>query len=46
MKSNKASAVVYSAGVILAILLAVGFLFIPLYIYFGGGCEAAMVHCQ
>lgn len=46
MKSNKTSAIVYSAGVILAILLAVGFLFIPLYIYFGGGCEAAMVHCQ
>lgn len=46
MRSKKTSAVVYTIGIILAILLAVGFLFIPLYIYFGGGCEAALIHCN
>lgn len=46
MKSKKFSALFYTVGAIVAIALAVGFLFIPLYIYFGGGCEAALVHCQ
>lgn len=46
MRSKKTSAVVYTIGIILAILLAVGFLFIPLYIYFGGGCEAALINCN
>lgn len=45
MKNTKSSAVVYVAGVLLAILLAVGFLAIPLYIYFGGGCQAALIQC-
>jgi len=46
IKSKKASAMIYSVGVVFAILLAVGFLFIPLYIYFGGGCEAALIQCR
>lgn len=46
MKHKKYSALIYSAGIIFAILMAVGFLFIPLYIYFGGGCEAALIQCQ
>lgn len=46
MRNKKTSAFVYTLGVILAILLAVGFLFIPLYIYFGGGCEAALIQCN
>lgn len=46
MKHNQYSAVVYSIGIIFAVLMAVGFLFIPLYIYFGGGCEAALIQCQ
>lgn len=46
MRSKKTSAIVYTTGIILAILLAVGFLFIPLYIYFGGGCEAALINCN
>lgn len=46
MRSKKTSAVMYTVGVVLAILLAVGFLFIPLYIYFGGGCEAALINCN
>lgn len=37
MKHKKYSAVIYGIGIICAILLAVGFLFIPLYIYFTGG---------
>lgn len=45
MSSKKASAVMYSVGVVLAVLLAVGFLTIPLYIYFGGGCDAALIQC-
>lgn len=44
--NKKISAMIYSLGVVMAILLAVGFLFIPLYIYFGGGCEAALIQCQ
>ena len=37
MKHKKYSGVIYSIGIVVAILLAVGFLFIPLYIYFTGG---------
>ncbi|MEX2601622.1 MAG: succinate dehydrogenase cytochrome b subunit [Balneolaceae bacterium] len=37
VKSRKASVLIYTIGAILAVLLAVGFLFIPLYIYFTGG---------
>lgn len=40
------SAVLYILGVVFAIVLAIGFLFIPLYVYFGGGCEAALIHCR
>ncbi|PWN06557.1 succinate dehydrogenase cytochrome b subunit [Rhodohalobacter mucosus] len=46
MTSKKASAVMYTVGSLIAVLLAVGFLFIPIYIYFGGGCEAALIHCE
>jgi len=46
VKSKKVSAMIYSVGVVFAILLAVGFLFIPIYIYFGGGCDAALIHCH
>jgi succinate dehydrogenase / fumarate reductase cytochrome b subunit len=46
MKHKKYSAVIYTIGIAFAILMAVGFLFIPLYIYFGGGCEAALIQCQ
>lgn len=46
LRSPKASAVIYPIGVIIAVLLAVGFLLIPLYIYFGGGCEAALINCN
>ncbi|MEL7833929.1 succinate dehydrogenase cytochrome b subunit [Fodinibius sp. Rm-B-1B1-1] len=46
MKHNQYSALIYTVGIIFAILMAVGFLFIPLYIYFGGGCEAALIQCQ
>jgi len=38
MKSKKMSPIVYSSGAVFAILLAIGFIFIPLYIYFTGGC--------
>ncbi|NBB76197.1 MAG: hypothetical protein GVY02_02360 [Bacteroidetes bacterium] len=46
MRSKKTSAVIYTVGSVLAVLLAIGFLFIPLYIYFGGGCEAALIQCN
>lgn len=46
MSSKKASAFMYTIGGILAVVLAIGFLFIPIYIYFGGGCDAALIHCQ
>lgn len=46
MKHTRFSGIIYTIGVIFAILMAVGFLFIPLYIYFGGGCEAALIQCQ
>ncbi len=37
MRHNKLSGIVYTIGVVFAILLAIGFIFIPLYIYFTGG---------
>lgn len=37
MKHEKYSAIIYTIGVIFAILMAIGFLFIPLYIYFTDG---------
>lgn len=37
MKHKKYSGIIYTVGIIFAVLLAVGFLFIPLYIYFTGG---------
>lgn len=46
MKHKKYSTVIYTIGIIFAILMAVGFLFIPLHIYFGGGCQAALIQCQ
>jgi succinate dehydrogenase / fumarate reductase cytochrome b subunit len=46
VKSKKISAMLYSIGVVFAILMAVGFLFIPIYIYFGGGCEASLIQCR
>ncbi len=46
LSSPKVSAMVYTAGVIIAVVLAIGFLFIPLYIYFAGGCEAALINCN
>jgi len=46
VKSKKASAIIYTVGAVAAFLIAVGFLFIPLYIYFGGGCEAALINCN
>jgi len=46
LRSPKASATIYTIGAFVAILLATGFLFIPLYIYFGGGCEAALINCN
>jgi succinate dehydrogenase / fumarate reductase, cytochrome b subunit len=46
LSSKKASAVVYTLGAVLAILLAAGFLFLPLYIHFGGGCDAALINCN
>lgn len=37
MKHKRYSTVIYATGIAFAILMAVGFLFIPLYIYFTGG---------
>lgn len=42
VKSKKLSGVIYTIGVLLSILLAIGFIFIPLYIYFTGG-EGALI---
>lgn len=42
MKHKKYSTIIYTIGVIFAVLVAVGFLFIPLYIYFTGG-EGALI---
>lgn len=46
LRSPKASAFIYTLGGIGAVILAVGFLVIPLYIYFSGGCDAALIQCQ
>lgn len=46
LRSPKASAMIYTIGAVVAVLLAAGFLFIPLYIYFAGGCEAALINCN
>lgn len=36
MKHNKFSGIIYTVGIIFALLMAIGFIFIPLYIYFAG----------
>lgn len=46
LSSKKSSAMVYTIGGFLAVVLAVGFIFIPLYIYFAGGCEGILIHCE
>ncbi len=40
MRKPKLSGIVYTVGAVLAVALAVGFIFIPLYIYFTGGTGA------
>lgn len=37
MKHKKFSGIIYTIGIVFAILMATGFIFIPLYIYFTGG---------
>ena len=37
MRHNKLSGIVYTVGIVFAILMAIGFIFIPLYIYFTSG---------
>ena len=44
MKHKKYSAVIYGIGIVVAVLLAVGFLFIPLYIYLTGGQGALIAY--
>lgn len=44
MRRKKHSAVIYTIGIIIGILLAIGFLFIPLYIYFTGGSGALIAY--
>lgn len=46
IKRKEISAAIYILGAVLAVLLAIGFLFIPIYVYFTGGCEAALIHCR
>jgi succinate dehydrogenase / fumarate reductase, cytochrome b subunit len=46
LTSKKASAAMYTVGGIFAVILAIGFIFIPLYIYFTGGCEGALIQCR
>ncbi len=43
MKHKKYSSVIYGVGIVVALLLAVGFLFIPLYIYFAGADGGALI---
>lgn len=43
LKSHKISSAMYSIGIVLAVLLAAGFIFIPLYIYFTGGCGGLII---
>ncbi len=42
MKHNRFSGIIYTVGIVFAVLLAVGFIFIPLYIYFTGGQGALL----
>lgn len=42
MKHNRFSSVIYAVGVVFALLMAAGFLFVPLYIYFTGGTGALL----
>lgn len=42
MKHNRKSKIVYIIGIAFAVLLAAGFIFIPLYIYFTGGQGALL----
>ncbi|MFH5831576.1 succinate dehydrogenase cytochrome b subunit [Halalkalibaculum sp. DA3122] len=42
MKHTRFSGLIYTAGIIFAVLMAVGFIFIPLYIYFTGGSGALL----
>lgn len=42
MKHNKFSGIIYTTGILFAVLMAVGFIFIPLYIYFTGGQGALL----
>lgn len=44
MKHYKMSDFVYTIGIIFAVLMAVGFIFIPLYIYFTGGQGALIAY--
>lgn len=44
MKKPRYSALIYTVGIIFAVLMAVGFLFIPLYIYFTGGQGALIAY--
>lgn len=37
MKDKRYSEIVYAVGIVFAVVMAVGFLFIPMYIYFTGG---------
>lgn len=46
LSGKKSSAAMYTIGGILAVVLAIGFIFIPLYIYFAGGCEGALIQCR
>lgn len=46
VQSQKISGLIYTVGAAIAVVLAIGFLFIPLYVYFGGGCEAALIQCN
>lgn len=42
MKRGRFSSIIYTTGIVFAILLAIGFIFIPLYIYFTGGTGALL----
>jgi succinate dehydrogenase / fumarate reductase cytochrome b subunit len=44
MRHNKFSGFIYTVGIVFALLLAVGFIFIPLYIYFTGGQGALIAY--
>lgn len=42
MRHKKFSGIIYTVGIVFAVLMAIGFLFIPLYIYFTGGQGALL----